>query len=96
MSRNVGVLRDAAGLRDAMRALHALRERALGEGSTDLRNRAETALLIAASAYQRRESRGGHFRKDFPQADSAKAHRSFITLDEALTLARRIATSEAA
>lgn len=96
MSRHVGVLRDAVGLREALRALYALRDKALAEGSTDLRNRAEAALLVAASAYLRRESRGGHFRTDFPSADPAQAHRSVITLDEALRLAHGVAASEAA
>ena len=83
------MLRDEAGLREALRALSRLRDRALAEGSIDLRNRAEAALLIAASAFLRRESRGGHFRTDFPAADPALARRSFITLDEALRLAPR-------
>jgi L-aspartate oxidase len=96
MSRHVGVLRDAAGLRDALRALYALRDKSLAEASADLRNRAEAALLIAAGAYLRQESRGGHYRTDHPESDPAQARRSFITLDEALLLARSVATSEAA
>jgi L-aspartate oxidase len=91
MTRHVGVLRDAAGLREALGELLALREKALETRNLDLRNRAEAALLIAASAWRRRESRGGHFRTDFPQADPAQAHRSFITLDEALHLAQQSA-----
>ncbi len=96
MSRHVGVLRDAAGLREALRALSRLRDRAIAEGSIDLRNRAEAAVLIAAAAYLRRESRGGHFRKDFPASDPALARRSFITLDQALRVARGAVTPEAA
>jgi L-aspartate oxidase len=96
MSRHVGVLRDAAGLREALRALYVLRDKALREGGVDLRNRAEAALLVAAGAFLRRESRGGHFRTDYPAADPVWAHRSFITLDEALRLARGAAASEAA
>jgi L-aspartate oxidase len=88
MTRHVGVLRDAAGLSCALRSLLALRGRALATQNLDLRNRTEAALLVAASAFRRRESRGGHFRSDFPAADPAQAHRSFITLDEALRLAR--------
>jgi L-aspartate oxidase len=88
MTRHVGVLRDAAGLSFALRSLLALRGRALATQNLDLRNRTEAALLIAASALRRRESRGGHFRSDFPAADPAQAHRSFITLDEALRLAQ--------
>jgi L-aspartate oxidase len=96
MTRHVGVLRDEAGLRAALIALNALREKALAQGGLDLRNRAEAALLIAASAFLRRESRGGHFRRDFPQADPARAKRSFITLDEALRLARSLDAKERA
>jgi L-aspartate oxidase len=96
MSRHVGVLRDETGLGEALRSLCRLRGRALAQGSVDLRNRAEAALLIAASAYLRRESRGGHFRTDFPASDPALARRSFITLDEALRVARSAVASEAA
>ena len=97
MQRHVGVLREASGLRTALTRLLALREKAVAAQNLDLRNRAEAALLIAAAAYRRRESRGGHFRTDFPQADPAQAQRSFISLDEALTLARNfdIETSHA-
>jgi L-aspartate oxidase len=65
-----------------------LHDRALATQNLDLRNRTEAALLVAASALRRRESRGGHFRTDFPTADPAQAQRSFITLDEALLLAQ--------
>ena len=88
MTRHVGVLRDAAGLSSALRSLLALHDRALATQNLDLRNRTEAALLVAASALRRRESRGGHFRTDFPTADPAQAQRSFITLDEALLLAQ--------
>jgi aspartate oxidase len=96
MSRHVGVLRDEEGLREALRGLCRLRARALAEGSADLRNRTEAALLIAASALRRRESRGGHFRTAHPQPDPAQARRSDITLDEALRTARDVAQCEAA
>jgi len=94
MQRHVGVLRDEAGLRAAVVRLLALREKALFRENLDLRNRAEAALLIAAAAFNRRESRGGHFRTDFPQADPAQARRSSITLDEALALARALVSEE--
>ena len=90
MSRHVGVLRDAAGLGAALTALLRLHRRALESQNLDLRNRTEAALLIAASAFLRRESRGGHFRCDFPKPDPAQANRSSITLDEALRLAQSL------
>ncbi|PPQ38268.1 L-aspartate oxidase [Rhodoblastus acidophilus] len=91
MQRHVGVLREASGLRAALIRLLALRDKAVAADNLDLRNRAEAALLIAAAAYNRRESRGGHFRTDFPQADPAQAQRSFISLEEALSLSRDLA-----
>ncbi|HEY0777504.1 MAG TPA: L-aspartate oxidase [Gemmatirosa sp.] len=41
-------------------------ERRLGEGMTEERNLVETARMIAEGAIRRRESRGGHYRSDFP------------------------------
>lgn len=96
MTRHVGVLRDQAGLAEALKVIMALRDKAIAERSADLRNRTEAALLIAASAFARRESRGGHFRTDYPKPDAAQARRSFITLADAEKIARGVAAAEAA
>jgi L-aspartate oxidase len=40
----------------------------LPDGATEETNMVDTALLIAEAALLRKESRGGHFRKDFPKA----------------------------
>jgi len=40
----------------------------LQEGMTEERNMCETARLVAAAALARRESRGGHYRSDYPKA----------------------------
>ena len=45
-----------------------------------------TATLIAASALIRQESRGAHFRSDFPEADGDTGVRSRMTLDKALSI----------
>jgi L-aspartate oxidase len=95
MSRHVGVLRDEAGLRAALVELLGLRSRALTRKNLSLRNKTEAALLVAAGAYLRRESRGGHFRTDFPATDPAQARRSSLTLDEALRLAQSLAPANA-
>ena len=47
------------------------------------RNMLTTAKLIAAAALMRTESRGGHYRSDFPEPDPAWRHRTFITLADA-------------
>ena len=48
-------------------------------------------LLIAAAAWLRRESRGGHFRFDYPDARPELARSSDITLDRARALAAELA-----
>jgi L-aspartate oxidase len=47
-----------------------------------MRNMAAACLLIAGAALARHESRGGHFRTDFPVTQPAWAHRTFIRLDD--------------
>jgi len=84
MARDVGVQRDAHGLRRALGEIARLER---GTPSPAVRNLATTALLIAAAAYARRESRGAQFRRDFPMADPAQARRSMLTLAEAHAIA---------
>ncbi|WP_426030421.1 L-aspartate oxidase [Caulobacter sp. DWP3-1-3b2] len=75
MSRDAGVIRDAEGLSrlvtviDASQTAHGLAPTLVAAG------------LIARAALAREESRGGHFRRDFPAATLAE--RTFITLDSA-------------
>jgi L-aspartate oxidase len=59
--------RNSRGLRTCLSGLDALALR-LTAGMTEERNMLETARLIASAALARRESRGGHFRSDFPRA----------------------------
>ena len=66
MWTHAGIVRDAGGLRAAKRALEGIGGR-LTPGMTEERNLVETAQLVVASALLRRESRGGHFRSDFPK-----------------------------
>ena len=87
MDAAVGVERDAAGLAQALSAFTAL---AAGAPRFPVvANAATVALMIAAAAWERRESRGGHFRVDYPMAASAGSERRQLTLAGALALAAR-------
>ena len=66
MWEHAGITRAAVGLRNAKRALEAIQAR-LTPGATEELNMVETARLIVESALLRRESRGGHYRSDFPK-----------------------------
>jgi L-aspartate oxidase len=86
MAAEVGVIRSGAGLARALAEIAAIEKSAQSKA---LRDMATATLMIAAAAYARCESRGAHFRSDFPQADPAQAKRSYFTLDEARAVASR-------
>lgn len=74
MTRDVSVVRDQAGLADAERRLRTLAATVAGHELTsvqanELRNMTLLALAMTISARDRRESRGGHFRADYPATD---------------------------
>jgi L-aspartate oxidase len=91
MSEHVGVTRSSQGLRSALAALREIELEAGGD--TMLANMAVAAQLIAGGALSRTESRGAHFRSDYPAPDPALARRSVLTLAQ---LARIIKPSRAA
>jgi len=88
MSQHVGVVRTEAGLSRALRAIVEIDSSA---DTPSAKNIAATALLIAAAAYYRQESRGAHFRQDFPSAASDQARRTMITLKLARQIAAEVA-----
>ena len=69
MWQYAGIVRSAAGLKSALATLGDI-ERRLPPGATEEANLIQTASLIARAALQRKESRGGHYRSDFPRARS--------------------------
>ena len=66
MWEHAGIDRTARGLRTAVKRLDDIAQR-LTPGMTEERNLLDTARLIVEAALLRRESRGGHFRSDFPR-----------------------------
>jgi len=86
MGARVGVVRTGDGLTHALRKIADLERDAAH--LPQLRNMATAALLITAAALRRTESRGGHYRSDYPNTDPQQATRTFITLDEARGIAQ--------
>ena len=84
MSSHVGVIRDGEHLAQAVRTFAALERDA---DNIALRNMATTALLVAASAFSRHESRGAHYRSDHPTDSKPLARRTMTTLEEARKIA---------
>jgi succinate dehydrogenase/fumarate reductase flavoprotein subunit len=82
MWERVGLVRDEAGLRSALQEIDGLRREAeqlavpshrrlnlAWAEALDVRNLLEVAELTTRSALERRESRGAHYRADYPDAD---------------------------
>jgi succinate dehydrogenase / fumarate reductase flavoprotein subunit len=82
----VGIVRNESDLRRAVEGILALRNRAAEVGVTgnreynpgwhtamDLTNLLTCSEAVTRSALERKESRGGHFREDFPNKDTAYA-----------------------
>lgn len=76
----VGIVRTESEMQEAAQRLEGFRERAARVGidghreynsgwhtCIDLRNLLDVAELITRSAIERKESRGGHFREDYPE-----------------------------
>ena len=69
MWQHAAITRTAKGLRTALAELTDIEQR-LPAGATEELNLVQTARLITEAALLRKESRGGHYRSDFPRAKS--------------------------
>ncbi len=80
MWQHVGVVREGKALREVVSTLEGMREQRLGADrrAHEAANVLQTGLLIARSALARQESRGAHYRLDFPLKDEARFHKHSI------------------
>jgi succinate dehydrogenase / fumarate reductase flavoprotein subunit len=96
MQALVGIVRTESEMREAIEKIAGFRERASRVGidghreynsgwhtCIDLRNLLDVSEAIARSAIERRESRGGHFREDFPDKKDEFATFNFGTRQQA-------------
>ena len=75
MWEHVGIVRTGAGLKQAIARLEALGPRVARPQTRrawEAQNLRQTGLLVARSALAREESRGAHYRLDFPDHDDVK------------------------
>jgi succinate dehydrogenase / fumarate reductase flavoprotein subunit len=91
MQEFVGIVRQESEMREAIERLQFLRERANKAGiegtreynngwhtAIDLHNLLTVSEAIAMAAVERKESRGAHFREDFPNKSEEFATFNFV------------------
>ena len=95
MTEKVGVFRTEAGLNEAIETLKVLKERAdktpLSEKTLtmnqelvqrwELDNLLANSMVTAKAALRRRESRGGHYREDFPERKDEFNHHTLTFME---------------
>ncbi len=77
MSDNVGLVRSAAGLQRALLDIAEVAPRLATSAAG--RNLVAIAELVTSAALAREESRGGHYRSDFPKPAAGPARHTHIT-----------------
>lgn len=86
--RRIGIVRDGAGLKEAVAKLEEMKKRlptAAGRRACEAHNLHTCATLIARSALARLESRGAHYRTDYPAHDDARFHQHSAMRDESVS-----------
>jgi len=85
MFASAGVVRDAAGLLELAPEIHqaaSAATSAVDTGAETLRNLATVATSLVAAAYERKETRGAHARKDAPDRDDERFRVRLIVTDD--------------
>jgi L-aspartate oxidase len=85
MESNVGIVRDGEGLSAAVARLQEIRAElppASNRQRAETRNIVESGLAIARCALARTESRGGHYRSDYPAKDDARFGKHSVMSDD--------------
>jgi L-aspartate oxidase len=83
-----GIIRSGDGLRAACETLESVAMEPIGSAqrsSYELRNIHTVALLMAKCALAREESRGGHYRSDFPESREEFQKHSLISRSDEVT-----------
>ena len=90
MWQDVGIVRTGTGLKGAIEHLHQIGPRVVHPQSRrgyEAQNLHAVGLLVARSALAREESRGAHYRTDFPNHDDRKFLKHTIISQETLRFA---------
>lgn len=79
MSEGCALIRTEQSLNDVIDVIHILNDHP--DMTSGLKSALVTAELIAQGALMREESRGGHYRSDFPDADENAFHTEICATD---------------
>ncbi len=89
----LGLMRDGTRLRAFLQQIVAMENDTVSP-SAALTNRITVLKMMTVSALARQESRGGHFRTDFPRPSDAFARRTITTLNDTETQIAHILRDE--
>jgi len=85
MWKNVGIVRTGSALKEAIKRLREIGEKVSRPHSRrefEARNLQIVGTLVARSALAREESRGAHYRTDYPDHNDAKFKKHSVALGE--------------
>jgi succinate dehydrogenase/fumarate reductase flavoprotein subunit len=95
MWSKVGLRRQSPDLQSALQEIHSLKKQAaearggdertynlVWQHTLDLRNQVTVAEIITCSALERDESRGSHYRDDFPETKADGLYNVFMRLED--------------